>query len=402
MSKPVLGDALGVYVHLPWCVQKCPYCDFNSHGLKDQRLPEDAYIEALLQDLQLEANYAQTHGAARPVTSIFFGGGTPSLFSARAIGRIVQAIDTHCGLDSAAEITLEANPGAIERGSFADLRAAGVNRISLGAQSFDDRALKSLGRIHQASETVDAVHALRRAGFDNFNLDLMYALPDQSPQQALGDLSQALALEPTHVSHYQLTLEPNTLFHHQPPDLPDDDSAWEMHTRSLQQLAAAGFEQYEVSAYARTNLASTHNLNYWRFGDYLGVGAGAHGKLTLGDGRIERTVRPRHPNHYMAADFGAQSVRDARLIAAHELCFEYPLNTLRLKYEALSLATFERCTGIEGEAIRGAIQTAVERGLLRKTTRDCFVKTDLGWRFLNDLQAFFLLPEEKINDLAAP
>lgn len=380
---------MGAYIHLPWCVQKCPYCDFNSHGLRNKTLPEHDYTEALVRDLEREAH--ATASDQRLVASVFFGGGTPSLFSAASIGRVIAAIDTHFGLARQAEITLEANPGAVEHGSFAELLAAGVNRISLGAQSFDNTALKTLGRVHRAEETVNAVRALRRAGFDNFNLDLMYALPDQQPEQARSDLASALALEPTHLSHYQLTLEPNTLFYQKPPTLPDDDTAWTMHQHSLEQLSAAGFVQYEVSAYAQPGMSSQHNLNYWRFGDYIGIGAGAHGKLTRTDGRVERTIRPRHPTAYMATDFNAPGARQANPVGAAGLCFEYPLNVLRLKDEPLTLTHFEQLTGVAGQSLRPALHEAVAKQLLRETDPGCYVKTDLGWRFLNDLQAVFLV-----------
>lgn len=388
-----MTSGLGVYVHLPWCIQKCPYCDFNSHGLKKQSLPEDAYVDALRRDLALEARHRDEHCHKRPASSVFFGGGTPSLFSARAIGQILGCIDRRIGLSQDAEITLEANPGAVEHGSFAELRAAGVNRLSLGAQSFDDRALTTLGRVHRAAETVEAVRALRRAGFDNFNLDLMYALPEQTPDQAQCDLERALDLEPSHISHYQLTLEPNTLFYQKPPTLPDDDSAWDMHQTSLALLAERGFEQYEVSAYARDGLTSLHNTNYWQFGDYLGVGAGAHGKLTYRDGQVERSQRTRHPTAYMATNFNDAAAREPRHVARHELCFEYPLNVLRLRHEALSLSSFERATGVEGALLEPALEDATQRGLLRRSSRESYVKTSLGWRFLNDLQAAFLLAE---------
>ncbi len=265
---------LALYVHLPWCVRKCPYCDFNSHAVPSQGFPEQAYLSALLEDLRFEA---ERHGG-RPLRSIFFGGGTPSLFSADSIGRVVAAARQGFGAVADLEVTLEANPGTIERGRFADYRAAGVNRVSLGAQSFDDRHLQALGRIHAADDTVRAVEELHAAGLADFNLDLMYALPLQTPAESLADLERAIALGPTHLSHYQLTLEPGTGFARNPPPLPDEDAAWHMQLEGQERLAAAGYVQYEVSAYARAGRQCRHNLNYWRYGDYVGIGAGAHGK----------------------------------------------------------------------------------------------------------------------------
>ncbi|MEO1576874.1 MAG: radical SAM family heme chaperone HemW, partial [Pseudomonadota bacterium] len=273
---PTADSDFGLYVHLPWCVSKCPYCDFNSHALKTPELPEAAYVDALVRDLAQEARLARDQGWHRPFDTVFFGGGTPSLFSAGAIGRILEAASADFGVNPGAEITLEANPGTVERTSFPGLAAAGVNRVSLGAQSFDDDRLKALGRVHRAADTADAVEEIRRGGIDNINIDVMYALPGQSIDGALADLDAALALNPSHLSHYQLTLEPNTLFHHDPPELPDDDTAWTIHERSLERLAAAGFAQYEISAYAHAGQTARHNLVYWRFGDYVGIGAGAH------------------------------------------------------------------------------------------------------------------------------
>ena len=292
MSTPPLA----LYVHLPWCVRKCPYCDFNSHPAPAAGVPEDAYLRVLLDDLE----YAAAGCEGRSLVSVFFGGGTPSLFSPASIERILGRATALLPVASDLEVSLEANPGTIERGAFAAYRSAGVNRVSLGAQSFNDRSLASLGRIHAAEETRAAVAELRAAGLDSFNLDLMYALPEQTIDGALADLEHALALEPAHLSHYQLTVEPNTVFHRRPPPLPGEDAAFEMQETCQARLAAAGYVQYEVSAYARPGAACVHNLNYWQFGDYLGIGAGAHGKLTHG-GRVTRTARHRSPARYMAA-----------------------------------------------------------------------------------------------------
>src|SRR5580693_4680294 len=288
---------LSLYVHFPWCVRKCPFCDFNSYTLHGE-LDERRYVEALERDLEAQA--VQVTG--REVVSIFFGGGTPSLFSPDAIGRVLAAARRHLTLASDVEVTMEANPGAIERGRFGDYRAAGLTRVSLGAQSFDARRLEALGRIHSPDETRRAATELHAAGLDNFNLDLMYALPGQDVDGAVRDLQEALALEPAHLSHYQLTLEAGTVFAAQPPELPEDDLAAEMLAECALRLTAAGFDHYEVSAYARPGRQCRHNLNYWTFGDYLGVGAGAHGKLTLSDsGSILRTLQLREPRRYLAS-----------------------------------------------------------------------------------------------------
>ena len=327
---------LSLYVHFPWCVRKCPYCDFNSYTLHGE-LAEEAYVQRLARDLAAQAPAV----SGREVGTVFFGGGTPSLFSPRAIGRVLESARAQLRLAPDAEVTLEANPGTIERGVFGEYRGAGVTRISLGAQSFDAARLAALGRIHSPAETRRAAAELHAAGLGNFNLDLMYALPGQDVSAALRDLTEALALEPAHVSHYQLTLEPGTVFAAQPPALPDDDAAAQMLGECAQQLTAAGYAQYEVSAYARSGRQCRHNLNYWRFGDYLGVGAGAHGKLTRASrGQIVRTTQPREPRRYLAA---ADTELAHRAIAPEELPFEFMLNALRLR-EGFALSLFtERC-----------------------------------------------------------
>ncbi|HHI76505.1 MAG TPA: radical SAM family heme chaperone HemW, partial [Gammaproteobacteria bacterium] len=286
---------LGLYIHIPWCVRKCPYCDFNSHRAP-QALPEADYVDALLRDLAVQAERV----AGRTLETVFIGGGTPSLFSGRAIGELLAGAARLLPLAPDAEITLEANPGTAEAGRFADYRAAGVNRLSIGVQSLDDASLRALGRIHDQTQALAAVDMARRAGFDNLNLDLMYGLPRQTPEAALADLEALIGLGPEHLSWYQLTLEPNTLFHHDPPPLPDDDALGEMMDAGLARLSAAGFVQYEISAHARPGRQARHNLNYWRFGDYLGIGAGAHAKLTGADGTVRRYARPRHPRDYLA------------------------------------------------------------------------------------------------------
>ena len=334
MSAPI-----AVYVHLPWCVRKCPYCDFNSHAAPGD-IPENTYVQALLADLDCDLDLA----AGRRVGSVFLGGGTPSLFSPEAIGALISGIAARLPLAPDAEITMEANPGTVEHGRFSGYRAAGINRVSLGAQSFDAEALKALGRIHGPGEIGLAVAELAAAGIDNFNLDLMYALPGQSREGALADVEAALALGPAHLSHYQLTLEPGTAFYHRPPALPDDELAFDMQQDCQQRLAQAGFGQYEVSAYARPGRQCRHNLNYWRFGDYLGIGAGAHGKATVG-GAIIRTEKPRSPREYLQGG-GASGAR-RRSVAVAELPFEFMLNALRLQ-EGFELAGFEQATGQAG------------------------------------------------------
>jgi oxygen-independent coproporphyrinogen-3 oxidase len=377
---------LALYVHLPWCVRKCPYCDFNSHAVPSAGLPERAYLAALLDDLE----FAARECAGRELVSVFFGGGTPSLFAAESIGRILERARHLFRPAVDFEVTLEANPGTVERGRFADYRGAGVTRISLGAQSFDDGRLAALGRIHSSRETRVAVEELRTAGLDNFNLDLMYALPQQTLEGALADLEQALGLGPAHVSHYQLTLEPGTAFERRPPMLPDDEAAFAMQEASASRLAAAGFRQYEVSAWSVPGRECRHNLNYWHFGDYLGIGAGAHGKLT--DplvGAVVRTARVRNPGRYLAAPAPEARVEDSRRIGPDDLAFEFFLNVLRLA-DGFSAGSFELGTGLPWSSVAAPVAQAESRGLLRAEPPDRWVPTPLGRRFLNDLQAVFL------------
>jgi putative oxygen-independent coproporphyrinogen III oxidase len=382
----IAAPPLALYVHLPWCVRKCPYCDFNSHALPAAGLPERAYLAALLDDLE----HAAAECRGRPIETVFFGGGTPSLFSAESIGRVLERGGEVCGLAPGVEVTLEANPGTVERGRFADYRAAGVTRVSLGAQSFDDARLAALGRIHARGETLAAVDELRAAGLADFNLDLMYALPEQTLEGALADLEQAIALGPTHLSHYQLTLEPGTVFERRPPPLPDEDTAWAMQVACQSRLAAAGYAQYEVSAYARPGRECRHNLNYWRFGDYLGIGAGAHGKLTdAATGQVLRMARLRQPARYLAAAAPAARIEERRVLAPTDLVFEYFLNALRLR-EGCDPAAFESLTGRGWETVVPTVTAAARRGLLEESSAGRWVPTGLGRRFLNDLQEMFL------------
>jgi oxygen-independent coproporphyrinogen-3 oxidase len=375
---------LALYVHLPWCVRKCPYCDFNSHPVPAGGVPEAAYLRALLEDLE----YAAAECGDRQLVSVFFGGGTPSLFAPASIARLLDRATALLTAVPGLEVTLEANPGTVEHGAFRDYRAAGVNRVSLGAQSFDDRQLTALGRIHSAEETRAAVAELDAAGLDNFNLDLMYALPRQDAAQALADLEAALALGPAHISHYQLTLEPGTVFGRRPPpDLPGDDLSYEIQEISEARLAAAGFGQYEVSAYARAGRQCRHNRNYWEFGDYLGVGAGAHGKLTC-NGRITRTARHRSPARYLAAATPGERIAQRREVDPQDLPLEFCLNALRL-IEGFDISRYEEATGVAGASLEPACARAVGLGLLeRQGSR--WIPTPLGRRFLNDLQALFL------------
>jgi len=370
---------LSLYVHIPWCVRKCPYCDFNSHEQKGE-LPERAYVDALLADLRGDVEAA----GGRPIRSVFFGGGTPSLFSPAAIGRFLQQADRLLPFAADAEITLEANPGTVEAGRFSGYRAAGVNRLSMGIQSLDDAKLAALGRIHGRAEALAAVQAAHRAGFDNFNLDLMYALPGQSLAQAEADLRELLSLQPPHVSWYQLTLEPNTLFHRHPPTLPDEESIGEIMDMGLAVLAEHGYRQYEVSAHAQPGRQSRHNLNYWEFGDYLAVGAGAHAKLSLGDGRIVRRSRARHPQAYMEA--GAERYSE-RLLTSQDLVIEFMLNALRLIH-GVPAYYFEARTGLSVATILPLLDKARQRGLLQADPAR-LQATSLGQRFLNDLLAIF-------------
>ncbi|HEY8540519.1 MAG TPA: radical SAM family heme chaperone HemW [Steroidobacteraceae bacterium] len=378
---------LALYVHMPWCVRKCPYCDFNSHAI-GKELPEREYVAALLDDLEQDLDAAQ----GRTLVSIFFGGGTPSLFSPESIAEILSGVRERVSCAPDIEITLEANPGTIEHGRFGGYKAAGVTRISLGAQTFDDRHLRALGRIHNSGDIERAVEELRSAGFDNFNLDLMYALPEQRIEQAVADVRRTVSLEPTHISHYQLTLEPGTVFFHRPPPLPDQDASWEMQQACQAVLAEHGYEQYEVSAYARAGSQCKHNLNYWQFGDYIGIGAGAHGKLTDGErGQVVRTVKHRQPREYLRQRGRARAI-ERRVVAADELAFEFMLNALRLR-SGFSAAQFSARTGLGLDMIREPLERAVAQRLLIQEG-DRWWPTERGYLFLNDLQALFLPDHE--------
>jgi len=378
---------LALYAHFPWCVQKCPYCDFNSHTLREE-LPEERYIDALLRDLASQLPEVDV----QPLTSVFLGGGTPSLFSPAAIGRLLDDARAKLGFVEGIEITLEANPGTIERGKFAEYRAAGVTRVSLGAQSFDARQLKLLGRIHSADETRRAADELHAAGLENFNLDLMYALPGQTAEEAQADLKAALALHPAHLSQYHLTIEPGTLFAAAPPVQPADEIVDEMLDLSLQTLREAGFEQYEVSGYARSGARCAHNLNYWEFGDYLGIGAGAHGKLTYASrGFAVRTQQTREPRRYLAADPRALTRKH---ISIRDLPFEFAMNGFRL-VEGFAEELFEARTGLPNSVLEGALSSLLARGLVERG-RNRWRATPKGFRFLNEILVE-LLPETEAS-----
>lgn len=371
---------LALYIHIPWCVKKCPYCDFNSHSA-GPAIPEQQYVAALLDDLQRDL--PEVWG--RRISSIFFGGGTPSLFSPRAIDDILCGVRALIPVLPNAEITLEANPGTFEQDKFNDYRALGINRLSIGIQSFDSDKLQALGRIHNGNEAIKAVETAHHAGFENFNLDLMFGLPQQSPQQGLSDLQTAIDLHPTHLSWYQLTIEPNTFFYSQPPALPDDEIIWQLQEQGQALLAQHGIEQYEISAYAKTGRACRHNVNYWEFGDYLGIGAGAHGKITRADNQsIQRVWKHRQPQAYMQA---GDKRAGTQLLNENDIIFEFMLNALRLK-QGFNLDLFEQHTGLNRSLLLDTIAQAKHKELLSVDNQH-LQPSELGYRFLNDLINLF-------------
>ncbi len=372
---------LSLYVHIPWCVRKCPYCDFNSHEARGE-LPEQEYVQALITDLE----QALPSIWGRRVHSIFFGGGTPSLLSAAALDRTLAAIRARVALDAYAEITLEANPGTFEANKFAAFRQLGINRLSIGIQSFSARHLKRLGRIHDDVEARRAVE-MARAIFDNVNLDLMYGLPDQSLLEAEADLATALAFQPAHISAYHLTIEPNTYFYKHPPVVPDDAVSADMQVSLENLLAEHGYRHYETSAFAVPGSEARHNLNYWQFGDYLGIGAGAHSKLSFPD-RIERQMRWKQPRQYMAKTAAGQAIQEQHLVLPDEVAFEFMMNALRL-IDGFPSHLFEERTGLALVRMQRELDEAERRGLLTRTHRD-IIPTLRGQRFLNDLLELFL------------
>ena len=369
-------EPLGLYIHLPWCERKCPYCDFNSHETSD--IPESRYVSALLNDLRSDAELG------RPITSIFFGGGTPSLFSAHAIGQILSGAEAILGFAPDIEITLEANPGSSETAKFQGFKAAGVNRLSIGVQSFDRESLVRLGRVHNPDQARNALTAAHRAGFDNFNIDLMHGLPGQTPDQAERDLNIALDHQPTHLSWYQLTIEPNTAFYKHPPALPEEDHLVAIQDHGWALLGQAGFEHYEISAFCRPGRAARHNLTYWNFGDYLGIGAGAHGKLTR-DGTVYRSQKTRMPNAYMD-QFATGAPAAFNAVDPSEVPFQFMLNQLRLRAGA-DESQFQRQTGLALSSVQSTLDHLRAKGLIEPHRLQA---TDLGWQYLNDVLEAFL------------
>lgn len=385
MSKLVVEDIpLSVYVHWPWCVQKCPYCDFNSHVSRAD--DQQAYAQALLADWQQQLPLVQ----GRAIRSIFFGGGTPSLAPPAVIASVIEMIDRTSGLAADCEITLEANPGTVDSAHFAGYRAAGVNRLSLGVQSFDSQLLQKIGRIHDGEQARQAIALARRLGFDNINLDLMVGLPGQTEQTALADIETALSFQPEHVSHYQLTLEPNTPFFARPPkDLPDEDTADSLQALSQQRLLTAGFNRYEVSAWsASQDKASVHNLNYWQFGDYIGIGAGAHGKVSFANGRIQRREQSKSPQRYVQ-EMNAKKGALIREIEPSSLPFEFLMNALRLR-EGVDLSCWQQRTGLSIDLLAPIWQQQQAQGLVVDWQSGRLTTSDIGYRYLNSLLSAWL------------
>jgi putative oxygen-independent coproporphyrinogen III oxidase len=382
---------LALYVHLPWCIRKCPYCDFNSHEVRES-VPQSQYTDALLADLDSALPLVW----GRRVYSVFFGGGTPSLFDAESIATILSAIRARLPLTADAEITLEANPGTAEAAKFAGYRGAGVNRLSIGVQSFDAKHLQALGRIHDGQQAHRAIE-IASEHFDNFNIDLMYALPGQTPAEAGSDVDVAIAYRAPHVSAYHLTIEPNTYFHRYPPAIPDEDTAALIHEEVARRLAGSGYDHYETSAHAQPGRRSRHNLNYWMFGDYLGIGAGAHSKLTFPH-RVLRQARYRQPREYMARALSGSAVQADTPVPAAELPFEFMMNALRLN-GGFRTALFEERTGLPLTTVLPLLQEAERRGLISRD-HERVVPTELGQRFLNDLLEIFL-PKRSASSAAA-
>ena len=374
---------LSLYIHIPWCIKKCPYCDFNSHKAPAE-LPEAQYVKALLNDLKSE----MVEVGDRTISTIFIGGGTPSLFSAKSIDSLLLGIQDHCNLNENIEITLEANPGTFEQERFSEYRKSGINRLSIGIQSYNPKHLSVLGRVHDSEEAIAAAHIASQAGFENFNLDLMFGLPEQTTAQALDDLQKAIDCNPSHLSWYQLTLEPNTLFHHNPPSFPDHESQWDIQQSGQQLLSENSYEQYEVSAYAKNHMQCKHNLNYWQFGDYIGIGAGAHGKLTDSNGTISRYQKFRQPKQYLDQANQGKFRSSSKQLEIGDLPFEFMLNALRLKY-GVDPAAYQERTGQPLSSIKELVDQVKTSGLLLNTN-DKIVCTERGWQFLDDTLSTFL------------
>ena len=384
---------LSLYIHIPWCIQKCPYCDFNSHAVKDS-LPEMRYVQALLTDLQRDIEF---FAIDRPIQSIFIGGGTPSLFSPEAIDALLIGVRQLLCLKNTAEITLEANPGTFESHKFAEFRALGINRLSIGIQSFNDKHLKKLGRIHDAKQAFIAVDMAQQAGFENFNLDLMFGLPEQTVDESLADIKTSIALNPPHLSFYQLTLEPNTYFHRYPPKLPEDELIFTAQQSCQKLLAEHDYLQYEVSAYSKIGAQCQHNLNYWQFGDYIGIGAGAHGKISrsLPD-NIVRTMKPKSPQTYLSSYNHGETVAKAStlltdtqsFIPKKELPIEFVMNHLRLK-QGFSLSGYQKATGLSIDTLEPVLSNAIAEGLLIQEEQFYFC-SETGWNFLDVILQKFI------------
>jgi len=385
MSNPL--PPLSLYIHTPWCIRKCPYCDFNSHQISKDELPEEAYLSQLVDDLKKDNSWTQN----RPIQSIFIGGGTPSLLSDKFYDRLLNEISKQHRLADNIEITMEANPGAVEASRFEGYFKAGINRLSVGVQSFQDTQLKALGRIHSSDNAIKAVEILRNAGFSNFNIDLMHGLPDQSLKDALHDLNTAIQLAPTHLSWYQLTIEPNTEFFSKPPQLPEEEILCDIIEAGQARLNEAGYKQYEVSAYAKDNQQSQHNLNYWQFGDYLAIGAGAHGKITQTNGEIFRYRKVRQPNHYLDPT-RLSTTAAIEPIEQDDLPLEFLMNTLRLT-EGFSIDLYHATTGLSPKSFVKDIEKAISEGLLEKVGREkkeIIRPTLKGRMYLNELLERFL------------
>jgi putative oxygen-independent coproporphyrinogen III oxidase len=382
--KPI--PPLSLYIHLPWCTRKCPYCDFNSHELHSA-VDEGAYVRSLLKDLQQDIKLIN----GREIKTIFIGGGTPSLFSGNAIADLLNGVAERTNCASDIEITMEANPGSSELEKFAAFREAGVNRLSIGVQSFNARHLSALGRVHNSNEALIAANSAKQAGFERINLDIMYALPDQTAATASDDITQAIELNPEHLSCYQLTIEPNTLFHKQPPNLPSDELGWEIQEIVHQSLGLANYQQYEVSAWSKSGGECRHNLNYWQFGDYLGIGAGAHGKISQTDGSIKRYWKQKQPKRYLESAQDDSRFGDHKVISDTELGFEFLLNALRLK-GGFTKTLFEQRTGLSINALEPALSEQIAKHWLTETnsTVKC---SETGYRFLDQLLTEYLPPD---------
>lgn len=382
------NQPLSLYIHIPWCVEKCPYCDFNSHAVKEA-IPEEAYITALIADLDADINRFELQH--RPLHSIFIGGGTPSLFSGESISSLLKQVLSRFEHENAIEITLEANPGTVEADKFIDFFNAGVSRLSIGVQSFESDKLIKLGRIHNSTQAQKAAQLATTCGVKSFNLDLMHGLPNQSIENALDDLKTAISLNPTHISWYQLTIEPNTIFHSKPPKLPVDDVLWKIQEQGVKLLSEAGYHQYEISAYAKNGYQSQHNMNYWQYGDYLGIGCGAHGKVTLGESqKIMRTVKVKHPKGYLDQD--REFLDQLTEVDKSDRPFEFMMNQLRL-HQPFQVSSFQKSTGLDISIVMPQLTKAKKMGLMENTiinNEDCWQVTHKGQRYLNDLLELFL------------